>query len=253
MKQFYFEILDRFINEFDRRFKSNMKLFQCLDVFDINLSSFLDIEKIEFFASLYYDSVDVAILSSQITSAKSYFQLKSKEYNNVFDFYDELVKVSSGYTELLKLCQIYFTIPVSTASNERYFSVLKHGIFPPKKELLLMTSLDLCLFQASKEKLSSVGLPLSNCIGYGSDGAANVIGAHNSVWSRVKEEFKDCIQIKCSCHSLHLIVQDAFEVLPSNIGFLLAEIPAFFSRSTIRREDVLKIFETMNPNNERMG
>ncbi len=41
------------------------------------------------------------------------------------------------------------------------------------------------LFCVLKEKLESLGLSLKNCLGYGSDGAANVIRAHNSVWSRV--------------------------------------------------------------------
>ena len=109
------------------------------------------------------------------------------------------------------------------------------------------------LFLALKEKLASVGLSLINCIGYSSDGASNVVGEYNSVWSRVKDESKNCIMMKCTCHSLHLIVQHAFEVLPSNIGFLLSEIPAFFSKSTLRRDEFLRLFQELDPDQEKKG
>jgi hypothetical protein len=41
--------------------------------------------------------------------------------------------------------------------------------------------------------------------------------------------------------------------MPSSIGFLLSEIPSFFSRSSLRREEFQKLFETMDPDNERSG
>ena len=109
------------------------------------------------------------------------------------------------------------------------------------------------LFQAIKAKLNSHGLTFSQCIGYSSDGASNVIGCQNSVWSRIKAESPNCVLLRCTCHSLNLIVQHAFEVLPSSIGYLLSEVPAFFSRSTIRREEFKKLFDVMDPNQERAG
>jgi hypothetical protein len=57
------------------------------------------------------------------------------------------------------------------------------------------------LFRVLKEKLESLGLSLKNCLGYDSDGAANVIGAHNSVWSRVKSESENCVLMRCTCLS----------------------------------------------------
>ena len=78
---------------------------------------------------------------------------------------------------------------------------------------------------------------MSDCIGLGSDGAANMVGARNSVWSKVKLESPNCVSFKCTSHNLALCVEKAFDVLPSSVGFLLAEIPAWFSRSCLRRED----------------
>ena len=63
----------------------------------------------------------------------------------------------------------------------------------------------------------------------------------------------DCILISCTCHSLDLIVKHAFEVMPSAIGYLLAEVPAFFSRSSVRREEFKKLFDVMDPDQDRAG
>nr|XP_047137304.1 uncharacterized protein LOC124813819 [Hydra vulgaris] len=49
------------------------------------------------------------------------------------------------------------------------------------------------LFAVLETKLTSVGLSLKNCIGYSSDGASNVIGFHNSVWSRVRAVSPNCL------------------------------------------------------------
>nr|XP_047135546.1 uncharacterized protein LOC124812691 [Hydra vulgaris] len=108
-------------------------------------------------------------------------------------------------------------------------------------------------FAVLETKLTSVGLSLKNCIGYSSDGASNVIGFHNSVWSRVRAVSPNCILMRCTCHSLNLIVQHSFELMPSSVGFLLSEIPSFFSKSSIRREEFKVLFQTMDPSNERMG
>eukprot|EP00795_Rhopilema_esculentum_P002576 gene2576-769_t len=109
------------------------------------------------------------------------------------------------------------------------------------------------LFEALKDCLAGLGLDLANCIGYGSDGASNMIGERNSLWSRILQEAPNCIQVKCICHSLSLCIQHAFEKLPSSLGFILKEVPKWFSKSTIRREGFKELFNTINPDNERAG
>ena len=56
------------------------------------------------------------------------------------------------------------------------------------------------LFSALKSCLEEFDLPLSDCIGLGSDGAANMVNAKNSVWSRVKLESPNCVLFKWICH-----------------------------------------------------
>lgn len=54
------------------------------------------------------------------------------------------------------------------------------------------------------------------------------------------------LQIKCICHSLSLAIEKAFDKLPCSMGYLLHEIPKWFSKSSIRREEFIKLFNVMN-------
>ena len=71
-----------------------------------------------------------------------------------------------------------------------------------------------------------------------------MVGEHNSVWSRIKEASPNCILIKCICHSLALCFKHAFDKMPANLGFMLAEIPKWFSKSGVRRDTHKQLFET---------
>ena len=145
---------------------------------------------------------------------------------------DESTDVST--TKLLSVCARFF--------DHRVGKVVE--IFLGNIEVVSCTGE--LLFEAMKEVLDLYGLEVSKAVGFSSDGAANVAGQHNSAWSRVKEEAPDCIQLKCTCHSLQLCVQHSFEHIPSSIGLMLTEIPSFFSRSSLRREDFIELFKVMN-------
>jgi hypothetical protein len=58
------------------------------------------------------------------------------------------------------------------------------------------------------------------------------------------------VQHKCICHSLALCIQYAVFKLPSNIGFLLSEIPNWFCHSELRREAYKELFRVINPASE---
>jgi hypothetical protein len=87
---------------------------------------------------------------------------------------------------------------------------------------------------------------LVNCIGFATDGASNMVGCNNSVWSRLKTVSPFCVQHKCICHSLALCFQYGVSKLPSNIGYLLSEIPNWFRHSELRREAYKELFRMMN-------
>ena len=74
-----------------------------------------------------------------------------------------------------------------------------------------------------------------------------MIGEHNSLWSRIQAKSPHCVQVKRICYSLALCVQVAFNKLPSNLGFLLHEVPKWFSKSQVRRKAYKDLFPIMNP------
>ena len=73
-----------------------------------------------------------------------------------------------------------------------------------------------------------------------------MVSCNNSVWSRLQAALPDCVQFKCICHSLSLCIQYAVGKLPSNIGFLIHEIPHWFSHSELRRENYKQLFAQIN-------
>lgn len=84
------------------------------------------------------------------------------------------------------------------------------------------------LFSDIKSYFDTHNVPLSNIIGLGTDGASNLCGAHNSVYTKKREHSPHCVLVKCICHSLSLCGKYAFGELPSNLSFLLSEIAKWF-------------------------
>ena len=73
------------------------------------------------------------------------------------------------------------------------------------------------------------------------------------MWSRVKLESPHCILFKCICHSLALRVEKTFEQRPSSVGFLSAEISAWFSKSSLRREEYKDLFNNITDEDVHSG
>lgn len=57
-----------------------------------------------------------------------------------------------------------------------------------------------------------------------------MVGEHNSVFFRLKEEFPHIVCIKCSCHSIHLAASKACLHLPRSLEDTLRNIGSHFSR-----------------------
>ena len=139
-----------------------------------------------------------------------------------------------GCVKLLAVCVKYF----SKKQNKIVTKFL--GLVPVTEttgEVLFHT---LCEFLAEND------LNITNCIGIGTDGAANLCGKNNSVFSRFKQENPHMQLVKCICHSLHHCSEHSFDEMPSNLGFVLQEVPSWFSRSAVRQEAYLNVFKTFN-------
>ncbi|KAJ8391403.1 hypothetical protein AAFF_G00090330 [Aldrovandia affinis] len=110
-RRMFFEILDRFIMEFTLRFSEN-----------------------EEFANLYESHIDTTLLQAQCHSAKAFLTMGKEDEqdddddddgNGILASLSKLNTLPVAFSEVLKLFRIVATLPVSTASNERFFSVLK--------------------------------------------------------------------------------------------------------------------------------
>lgn len=122
--ELYLQVIDRCTAEFDRRFTSNIDLFQSLSAFDCQSKQFFDENKLNIFANHYSAHIDTFLLVSQINSAKVFLQQKKQE--DLIEVYTALNSLPIAFSELLAILRILLTIPVTTASNERFFSVLNN-------------------------------------------------------------------------------------------------------------------------------
>ena len=117
----YLPVIDKCTTEFDRRFCSNIDLFQSLSTFDCQSKQFFDEEKLTLFAKHYSAHIDSVLLVSQIHAAKVF--LEQKKQKDLIDVYTALNTLPIAFSELLVILKILLTIPVTTASG--FFSVLK--------------------------------------------------------------------------------------------------------------------------------
>ena len=53
--------------------------------------------------------------------------------------------------------------------------------------------------------------------------------------------------------SLALCIQKGFDKLPSHLGFMLSEVPKWFSKSALWRDNYKELSDVMDPDGERKG
>ncbi|KAJ2954866.1 hypothetical protein O0L34_g3184 [Tuta absoluta] len=93
------------------------------------------------------------------------------------------------------------------------------------------------LFKALIESFTCREVPLTNAIGFGSDGCNVMMGDNNSVKTRLLNELPGITITKCVCHSAHLCASEACKMLPENLEQLARDIYNFFKHSDKRQFD----------------
>lgn len=73
-----------------------------------------------------------------------------------------------------------------------------------------------------------------NMVGFGSDGANVMLGAHNSLASRLKNDVSGLFVMKCICHSFALCASQACLKLPRFVEDLARDVYSYFSCSPKR-------------------
>ncbi|KAF9820226.1 hypothetical protein SFRURICE_010218 [Spodoptera frugiperda] len=69
------------------------------------------------------------------------------------------------------------------------------------------------LYRALIDSLTNHDVPLTNVIGFGSDGCNVMMGDNDSVKTRLMREFPGIVIAKCVCHSAHLCAREACKQL----------------------------------------
>lgn len=103
--------------------------------------------------------------------------------------------------------------------NEKLKSIIVD--FLGFQELHHTTADALCT--AFKEFMMEMGLNMQNLIAIGTDGANNLCGKRNSLYTLLKAEYPQIQLLKCVCHSLSLAAAKACDNLPSCLEHLLRE------------------------------
>lgn len=123
----FYCILDKIINEFDKRFSDNSNIINGISALNPESITFLSYDTIIPFAKAY--SCDVGNLKSELNillKSIQRYEIKNKsKISNIFLFYEFLNSYQIAFSETFKLCSIAITIPVSSAACERTFSCMK--------------------------------------------------------------------------------------------------------------------------------
>ena len=103
------------------------------------------------------------------------------------------------------------------------------------------------LYEIVVKCLADEGIPYkNNMIGFASDGASVMMGAHNSLASRLKSDIPDLFIMKCICHSFHLCASYACATLPRTVEQLARDVYNYFMSSPKQLSELKEFQEFVN-------
>lgn len=104
------------------------------------------------------------------------------------------------------------------------------------------------LYEAVFEYCQSVKLDLKNLLIIGTDGASNMCGNINSLYTHLKTKLNldNLVLMKCVCHSLNLCASKASEGFADDIDYLLKETYSWFRCSALRLSQYRQIYDLIN-------
>lgn len=115
-------VYDRFITELSSRLLVNSALFAAIAACNPKSPSFLNAERLFVLGEKF--GINCSTLTAEIVVAEGYLKEKS-QMNTLTDVLKELKKLEDGFICLCRLFTLAATIPITNASCERSFSVLK--------------------------------------------------------------------------------------------------------------------------------
>ncbi|XP_066990850.1 zinc finger protein 862-like [Macrobrachium rosenbergii] len=106
------------------------------------------------------------------------------------------------------------------------------------------------LYNHVVKAMTDVGIPYKeNLIGLAADGANVMMGKHNSLSSRLKEDIPTLFILKCVCHSFHLCASYVRLTLPRSVEGLARDVYNYLSSSPKRTSELkeFQIFVDIKP------
>lgn len=90
-------------------------------------------------------------------------------------------------------------------------------------------------------------IPLSNMIGMAADNASVMVGMHNSVMTKLRQDAdRSFTLMKCICHCMHIAASKAAQKLPTSVEAFIRNISSYFGHSTKRQAQFTELQTFMN-------
>ncbi|XP_031784236.1 uncharacterized protein LOC107981272 [Nasonia vitripennis] len=130
----------------------------------------------------------------------------------------------------------------------KYFSHKQNRIVTAYLGLIEVVKADAnTLCYAIIEYCKKINLNLKNLIGLGTDGGTNLCGKKHSVYTLLKAQFNENLQlVRCICHSLNNAASAAANHFPANVEFVCREIYNWFNHSANQKSEYKTTWETIN-------
>ncbi|XP_049294154.1 uncharacterized protein LOC125769464 [Anopheles funestus] len=150
----------------------------------------------------------------------------------------------TGLEELLKIIQVnFFSLLVDESTDlsgqKSLAMIVRAGIWQADQLLVhdffyhietVVEASAISLYEIISKKLEADGVPYkTNLIGFGSDGANVMMGAHHSVATMIKRDCPYAFIMKCICHSLALCSSYACKHIPCSVEQLCRDVYKFLS------------------------
>ncbi|XP_065580922.1 zinc finger MYM-type protein 1-like [Artemia franciscana] len=125
MRREFYEVLDRVLNEFEERFSVQLPVLEATRCLNPKSTDFMDSDLL-FVIATYFDQagIDTMQLKCQALIARAFVSQLLQKPANALDVFEQLGGLKEAYSELLKVVRVVLTLPLTTCSNERFFSVL---------------------------------------------------------------------------------------------------------------------------------
>lgn len=122
--------LSRFVTELNERFsEKNQEIFRVFEIFDHSGPDFFNpkCSYLHSFINHYnYFEINISKMLTEFPSAKSLLQSNKIIQLNFDSIVSSLSQLPAAFSETLKIISILKILPITTASNERFFSSLKN-------------------------------------------------------------------------------------------------------------------------------